>query len=57
MKPFKNFYAQYGYRVMEVMLVVMLLLIALIIYNAEMQRDINKKLQQNQEEVLKLLKR
>ena len=57
MKPFKNFYAQYGYRVMEVMLVVLLLLIALTIYNAEKQREINKRLQENQEEVLKILKR
>ena len=57
MNLFKNFYAKYGYRVMEVTLLALLTLIGLTIYNAEKQREINKQLQQNQEEVLKLLKR
>lgn len=42
---------------MEVTLLALLTLIGLTIYNAEKQREINKQLQQNQEEVLKLLKR
>lgn len=57
MKIFKGIYAQYGYRIMEVILVCLFVMIGLVIYNIERQHKVNKEMIKNQREVLEILKK
>lgn len=57
MKIFKGLYEQYGYRIMEVILVCLFFMIGLVIYNIERQHKVNKEMIKNQREVLEILKK
>lgn len=56
MKIFKGIYQQYGYRIMEVILVTLFLLVVIDIYSTEKQHQNNLELLKNQREYLRLQK-